>query len=71
MKDKKEQMKRMGASEVLRGEEFRQYTMMLRNRGNVYKSKRAEVRSEAVLIRTVLFSAPCATLNLRVFVFPR
>lgn len=56
LKDKKEQMKRMGASEVLRGEEFRQYTMMLRNRGNVYKSKRAEIadlRAEiGVLART-------------------
>merc|ERR1719420_684084 len=53
---KKEEMRVSGAEQVLTGPEFKKYIGMIRNKGNVYKAKRAEVadvRAEVgVLSRT-------------------
>lgn len=40
---KREEMKRLGAEQVLTGPEFKKYIAMIRNKGSVYKAKRAEV----------------------------
>ena len=42
---KKEEMRVSGAEQVLTGPEFKKYIGMIRNKGNVYKTKRAEVSS--------------------------
>jgi len=53
---KKEEMRSTGAEQVLTGPEFKKYIAMIRNKGNVYKTKRSEMadlRAEVgVLART-------------------
>ena len=44
MSKKKEEMRSTGAEQVLTGPEFKKYIAMIRNKGNVYKTKRSEVR---------------------------
>ena len=41
---KKEEMRSTGAEQVLTGPEFKKYIAMIRNKGNIYKTKRSEVR---------------------------
>ena len=43
---KKEEMRVTGAEQVLTGPEFKKYIGMIRNKGNVYKAKRAEVGNQ-------------------------